>query len=64
VGLSVWCSSVSRQLPHAGDVEAKSSRLLKIYSAGVSGGKVTDYCLHRFSEFGEKVKYWRIYYAW
>jgi hypothetical protein len=35
-------------------LKPKSSRLVEISSAGVSGGEVTDYCFHRlFGIWGE-----------
>jgi hypothetical protein len=37
-------------------VKPEFSRLLEISSIGMFGGKVMDYCLDRFLEFGEKVK--------
>jgi hypothetical protein len=40
------------------------SRLLEISSADVSGGRWQITALTGFSEFEEKVKYWRLFFFW
>jgi hypothetical protein len=44
-------------------LKPKSSRLMEIISAGVSGGRWRITALIFFSEFGEKVKYWRLCFS-
>jgi hypothetical protein len=45
-------------------LKLKPSRLLEISSACVSEGRWwITYCLDRLSEFGEMVKYWRLFFS-
>lgn len=56
VGFSFWCCLSDRHLPHVDGVEAS---LLKVVGSSFrlrDWCKMVDYCLYRFSEFGEMVK--------
>jgi hypothetical protein len=47
VSLSIWRSSIGRQLPHVDDVEAKVLKVVGNAFRWCTWGKVTDYCLCR-----------------
>jgi hypothetical protein len=50
-------------LPHVDDAEAKALQAVGNIFCWCVWERVTDYCLDRYSEFGEKVKYWRLCFS-
>jgi hypothetical protein len=57
VGLSIWCSSIGRHLPHVDDAEAEALRAVGNIFCWYVLGKVTDYYLDRLFRIWRKVKY-------
>jgi hypothetical protein len=61
VGLSIWWSSIRRQLHHFDDVEAEALKAAgNVFSLAYLG---EGHEVISFSECGEKVKYWRLFFS-
>jgi hypothetical protein len=64
MGLSIWCSSIGRQLPHVDDVEAYALKSVGNIFCWRVWGKVTTYCLDRLFRIWSKGKVLEIIYVY